>query len=99
MSFLSRHVPCDFARIGCPWLGPFHERTAHHAACSYPRSSGQDVMSALQVQDEKRESEMKLFQNIFSLLSFEKIAFSGKYLVYRQVAQVMYIAITECDAR
>ena len=79
LSCRSRNVPCKYERIGCPWRGPFHERQAHESTCAHPRKSGDDIMEALQVIDTERQAEMRLFQNIFSLLSFEKIAFSGRY--------------------
>ncbi len=73
-------MSCKYERIGCHWQGPFHERQAHEAECNHPKKSGDDIMAALDVIDKNREDQTKHYERIFSLLSFEKIAFSGRYL-------------------
>jgi len=75
-----RCVPCKFARIGCAWLGPFHELTSHEAECPHPRKSGSDVMEALEKMDSKDGEGKKVFENLLELLSFEKINFQDLQL-------------------
>ena len=75
-----RLVSCNYERIGCPWRGPFHELQGHTTDCAHPKRTGDEIMESLQVIDKKRDAEIMLYQSIFNLLSFEKIAFSGMYL-------------------
>ena len=75
-----RLVSCNYERIGCPWWGPFHELQGHTTDCAHPKRTGDEIMESLQVIDKKRDAEIMLYQSIFNLLSFEKIAFSGMYL-------------------
>ena len=72
-------MTCLYERIGCPWHGPFHELQGHEASCAHPKKTGEEVMEALKVVDERTSNEMKLYKTIFNLLSFEKIAFNGMY--------------------
>jgi hypothetical protein len=75
-----RTMTCMYARIGCPWRGPFHELNEHQKACNHPQKSGAEVMEVLRVLDEEREQEKKLYSGIFGLLSYEKITFSDLQL-------------------
>ena len=74
----SRQVQCKFEVLGCPWRGPFHEQEAHENDCAHPRKSGFEVVEALKVKEEKRKADFTLFKDIFGLLSYEKITFSGE---------------------
>ena len=76
---LCRLVRCPYERIGCPWKGPHHELAGHQECCQHPNKSGKEVMETLQLMDSKKTESVKLYDNIFNLLSFEKIAFSGMY--------------------
>ncbi|KAL7302436.1 hypothetical protein TKK_0005088 [Trichogramma kaykai] len=67
---------CKFSRIGCPWRGPNHERPEHEEHCVHPHRTGADVMDALRDIDAKSLEERKLFDNVFELLSYEKITFN-----------------------
>ncbi|XP_063905358.1 zinc finger TRAF-type-containing protein 1-A-like isoform X2 [Zophobas morio] len=67
---------CKFHRIGCPWRGPFHEKTNHEQECGHPNKSGTDVMKALQELDQKMVEERKLYKAIFELLGYAKITFN-----------------------
>ena len=60
------------------WQGPHHEVSQHEDACAHPRKSGEEVMMALEAIDARRLEEQKVYKDIFSLLSFEKITFNGK---------------------
>ncbi|XP_075405208.1 zinc finger TRAF-type-containing protein 1 isoform X2 [Tenrec ecaudatus] len=72
-----RVTQCKYKRIGCPWHGPFHELTAHEAACAHPTKTGSELMEILDEMDQGRRRETQLFSSIFSLLSFEKIGYTG----------------------
>ncbi|XP_046400387.1 cysteine and histidine-rich protein 1 homolog [Ischnura elegans] len=71
-----RITSCRFARIGCPWRGPWHETSSHEAACAHPTRTGLEVMEALQAASVVEEREKRLYDNIFELLSYEKITFN-----------------------
>jgi len=72
-----RTTKCSYARIGCPWRGPFHELEEHQRSCSHPVKTGAEVMEILRVVDQETELEKKLYSGIFELLSYEKITFNG----------------------
>ncbi|XP_073650438.1 zinc finger TRAF-type-containing protein 1 isoform X3 [Tursiops truncatus] len=76
---LSRVTQCKYKRIGCPWHGPFHELTVHEAACAHPTKTGNELMEILDEMDQSHRKEMQLYNSIFSLLSFEKIGYTGGY--------------------
>ena len=69
---------CKYKRIGCPWHGPFHELTVHEAACAHPTKTGNELMEILDEMDQSHRKEMQLYNSIFSLLSFEKIGYTGE---------------------
>ncbi|WAR13293.1 CYR1B-like protein, partial [Mya arenaria] len=68
-----RPATCKYKRIGCPWKGPFHDMLGHEDSCTHPQNSGLEIMDALNKIDDARSAEHKLFKDIFSLLSFEKL--------------------------
>ncbi|XP_059021424.1 zinc finger TRAF-type-containing protein 1 isoform X2 [Mustela lutreola] len=72
-----RVTQCKYKRIGCPWHGPFHELTVHEAACAHPTKTGNELMEILDEMDQSHRKEMQLYNSIFSLLSFEKIGYTG----------------------
>uniref|UniRef100_A0A8B9UH09 TRAF-type domain-containing protein n=2 Tax=Anas TaxID=8835 RepID=A0A8B9UH09_9AVES len=72
-----RVTQCKYKRIGCPWQGPFHELTVHEAECTHPTKTGNELMDILDEMDQTRHKEMQLYNSIFSLLSFEKIGYTG----------------------
>ncbi|KAK6630662.1 hypothetical protein RUM43_014647 [Polyplax serrata] len=69
-----RITSCKFYQIGCPWRGPYHEYSEHEMVCIHPNKTGAEVMEALKLLEQKTEEEKKLYDGIFELLSFEKIA-------------------------
>ncbi|KAI0234717.1 Cysteine and histidine-rich protein 1-B [Lamellibrachia satsuma] len=75
-----RRVPCKFERIGCPWEGPPHEVKEHENVCTHPSKPAADIMDLLDVTYHRQEDEMRLYKNIFNLLSLEKITFSDLQL-------------------
>lgn len=75
---LPRVTQCKYKRIGCPWHGPFHELTVHEAACAHPTKTGNELMEILDEMDQSHRKEMQLYNSIFSLLSFEKIGYTGE---------------------
>ncbi|XP_051827228.1 zinc finger TRAF-type-containing protein 1 isoform X2 [Antechinus flavipes] len=72
-----RVTQCKYKRIGCPWQGPFHELTVHEAECTHPTKTGNELMEILDEMDQTHKKEMQLYNSIFSLLSFEKIGYTG----------------------
>lgn len=68
---------CRYARIGCRWRGSYQALAEHEAGCANPHKTGLELMDALEVMDMHQMDEQKLYKNIFSLLSFEKITFNG----------------------
>ncbi|XP_046563259.1 cysteine and histidine-rich protein 1-like [Haliotis rubra] len=75
-----RPTACKYAKIGCPWLGPYHEGREHETSCAHPKKSGSEVLEALKVLDLKQLEEKQLYSTIFSLLSLEKITFNDLQL-------------------
>ncbi|CAH2286305.1 cysteine and histidine-rich 1 [Pelobates cultripes] len=73
-----RVTQCKYKRIGCPWQGPFHELTVHESECCHPTKTGSELMEILGEMDQTHKKEMQLYNSIFSLLSFEKIGYTGK---------------------
>lgn len=67
---------CKYNRIGCPWRGPNHEIPEHEAHCVHPHRTGADVMEALREIDARTLEERRLYDNVFDLLSYEKITFN-----------------------
>ncbi|NWU89873.1 CYR1B protein, partial [Upupa epops] len=61
----------------CPWQGPYHELSVHEAECTHPTKTGNELMDILDEMDQTRHKEMQLYNSIFSLLSFEKIGYTG----------------------
>ena len=49
----------------------------HEELCVHPKKTGLEVMGAVVQQDVHAEEEKKLYSDIFSLLSYEKITFNG----------------------
>lgn len=78
LSFFNRITSCKYSRIGCPWRGPNHESPEHEAHCVHPHRTGADVMEALTDIDTKTLEARRLYDNVFELLSYEKITFNGK---------------------
>lgn len=68
-----RITSCKYSQIGCPWRGPNHECLEHEKQCVHPKRTGAEVMEALQVIEKQNEEEKRLYENIFELLSYEKI--------------------------
>lgn len=75
--FFCRITSCKYSRIGCPWKGPNHESPEHEAHCVHPHRTGADVMEALTDIDTKTLEARRLYDNVFELLSYEKITFNG----------------------
>lgn len=80
LCLVRRISSCKYSRIGCPWRGPNHERPEHEAHCVHPHRTGLDVMEALRDIDARTLEERRLYDNVFDLLSYEKITFNGLYL-------------------
>lgn len=50
----------------------------HEAACAHPTKTGNELMEILDEMDQSHRKEMQLYNSIFSLLSFEKIGYTGE---------------------
>lgn len=72
---------CKYNRIGCPWRGPIHEKDVHEGDCTHSQRTGAEVMETLKLLDQKLIDERKLYDSIFDLLGYEKIAFNGKKIL------------------
>lgn len=71
-----RLTTCKYNMIGCPWCGPQHELKSHQESCAHPQKSGSEVMEALQAIENTKNMEKMLYENLFDLLSYEKIIFN-----------------------
>lgn len=60
-------------------ISPFSlSNQVHESVCVHPHRSGGELMEYLLAVDANHLEEKKLYATLFDLLSFEKIAFSGK---------------------
>ncbi|CAI9737399.1 and histidine-rich 1-like [Octopus vulgaris] len=75
-----RPSSCKYAQLGCPWRGPYHELKEHEENCSHPQKTGIELMDALQAIDKQNTEQLKLYEDIFALLSYEKITFNDLQL-------------------
>lgn len=75
-----RLTGCRYACIGCPWLGPAHEATAHEAACAHPAKSAAEVMATLAERDRRAKEDNDVYKQVLDLLSYEKITFNDLQL-------------------
>ncbi|XP_045624111.1 zinc finger TRAF-type-containing protein 1 homolog isoform X2 [Procambarus clarkii] len=75
-----RPVHCQYNVLGCGWRGPHHDVTSHEQQCQHPSHTGEQVFSHLQRQAETAEEASKTFNQIMSVLSFEKITFNDLQL-------------------
>lgn len=71
-----RLTTCKYSMIGCPWCGPHHELKSHHESCAHPHKTGAEVMESLQAIETSKDIEKRLCDNLFDLLSYEKIIFN-----------------------
>ena len=69
---------CGYAPIGCQWKGPNLDVKGHEKDCEYPGKTGADVLAAVEESSRSYQSEIRNYQDIVNLLSFEKLTFNGK---------------------
>lgn len=69
---------CKYSRIGCTWFGPFHELASHEVCCAHLSRPGFEIMESLAEFDKMYKGQLKLYTDIVSLLSCEKVTFNGK---------------------
>ncbi|GAB1603313.1 cysteine and histidine-rich protein 1-like [Argonauta hians] len=77
---MERPNSCKYIQLGCPWRGPYHELKEHEANCSHPHKTGIELMEALQTRAKQNTQQLKLYEDIFALLSYEKITFNDLQL-------------------
>ncbi|KAG6460757.1 hypothetical protein O3G_MSEX012206 [Manduca sexta] len=82
-----RMTGCRYLCIGCPWLGPAHEAAAHEAACTHPHKSAADVLDLMAERERQAREATLVYSQILNLLSYEKITFTGQYLIIRKLAR------------
>lgn len=75
-----RPVRCTYHVLGCGWRGPHHEVNNHEKQCQHPQHTGEQVFGYLKAQAEKEDEAVITSQQIFSVLSFEKITFNDLQL-------------------
>ncbi|XP_045502263.1 cysteine and histidine-rich protein 1 isoform X1 [Colias croceus] len=75
-----RVTGCRFACIGCGWRGAAHAARAHEAGCAQPRRSAGDVLAVLAERDQAAADQLRIYTQIFDMLSYEKITFNDLQL-------------------
>ncbi|CAL4166014.1 unnamed protein product, partial [Meganyctiphanes norvegica] len=75
-----RPVRCQYHVLGCGWRGPHHEVNNHEKECQHPQHTGEQVFGYLKTQAEKEDELVVTSQQIFQVLSFEKITFNDLQL-------------------
>ncbi|XP_022080246.1 cysteine and histidine-rich protein 1-like [Acanthaster planci] len=71
---------CGYASIGCLWKGPNREVKGHEKDCEYPGKTGAEVLAAVEESSRTYQSEIRNYQRIIDLLSFEKLTFNDLQL-------------------
>lgn len=51
----------------------------HQRGCLFPQKSGEDLLESVSAIANEAKDELKRYQELFQMLSYEKIAISGKY--------------------
>ena len=51
----------------------------HEETCNHPQKSGLEIMQSLDKIDDEQAERQKVYKDVFSLLSFEKITFNGMF--------------------
>ena len=51
----------------------------HQRGCLFPQKSGEDLLESVSAIASEAKDELKRYQELFQMLSYEKIAISGKY--------------------
>jgi len=59
----------------------------------HPHRTGADVMEALREIDARTLEERRLYDNVFDLLSYEKITFNGLYQLLNIIITQLYTYI------
>ena len=72
-----RPVRCPYTRLGCQWTGQYHKLSSHESVCAYPHKTGAELMQPLQVIEEQKHEEVKLYKMILDLMSCEKVVITG----------------------
>jgi hypothetical protein len=54
----------------------------HEQSCIHPNKSGDDIMDSLGVVDRQKEEELRVYSNLYLLLSYEKVTFNGNLSVF-----------------
>ncbi|CAF4788815.1 unnamed protein product [Pieris macdunnoughi] len=85
-----RLTGCLYERIGCGWRGPAHEASAHEAVCERPQRSAGDVLPALEEREARAADHTRVYTQIFSLLSLEKITFNDLQLKPYRTEEFMH---------
>lgn len=58
--------------------------------CVHPNKSGSEVMESLCLSEAERVKDVALYKEIFNLLSYEKISFSGRFCFPGDVFSLSY---------
>ena len=69
---------CDYALLGCPWTGSFHNLSTHLAGCEYPSKTGLELICTIQAYKKACDEEKKCLETVVDLLSLNQIGVSGK---------------------
>ncbi|VVC96512.1 unnamed protein product [Leptidea sinapis] len=75
-----RVTGCKFASIGCLWRGAARVAGAHEATCERPALSAGEVLDALAVRERCAADQLRVYTQIFDMLSYEKITFNDLQL-------------------
>ncbi|CAF1552737.1 unnamed protein product [Adineta ricciae] len=75
-----RLTVCNYALLGCPWTGSFHNLSTHLAGCEYPSKTGLELICTIQAYKKACDEEKKCLETVVDLLSLNQIGVSDLIL-------------------
>lgn len=73
-----RPVWCKYKNLGCTWNGVHHQFESHQSECLFPQKFGGDLLEGISRIASEANEELRRYQDLFQMLSYEKIAICGK---------------------
>lgn len=72
-------MQCKYACIGCEWTGPVRSLEMHEATCTFPKKTGDELFGSMQLREDLKIKEVRVYKRLLELLSYESVEFVGMY--------------------
>lgn len=69
-----RPALCKYKSLGCSWNGVWHQLDTHEKECLFPQKTGADLLENVSNLSSEAKEELRRYQDLFQMLSYEKIA-------------------------